>query len=446
MLNHIVAKFGGTSVADREAMQRCADIVTADPNRRIVVLSASAGVTNALVAIGQSNEQAARQEHVTTILNIQSGIWQALGQPEVISSNYQNLIEEFEGFVGDLSESVSQEQKDYLLSFGERFSTMFFTQLLQQQGTRAVLFDARDILKTDARFGEALPDAQQTRENVEQHVLPLLKDNVVVTQGFIGSTGEKRTTTLGRGGSDYSAAIFAEASQAASLEIWTDVIGIYTTDPRLTSSAYPLPELSFDEAAEMATFGAKVLHPATLIPAIRQNINVFVGSSRAPEQGGSWIRLSTDDKPAYRAIALRANQTLVTLKSPEMLHATGFLAQVFGILSKYQISVDLITTSEISVALTLDHTAGPEETRLPEQCLKELRECCEVTIERDLALVAIIGNQLHSTQGVSSKVFHSLDQYNIRMICHGASQHNLCFLVENKVASKIVSDLHAQLF
>ncbi|MEF1214583.1 aspartate kinase, partial [Vibrio alginolyticus] len=212
-------------------------------------------------------------------------------------------------------------------------------------------------------------------------------------QGFIGSDEAGNTTSLGRGGSDYSAALIAESVKAAGLEIWTDVPGIYTTDPRIAPKASPIPEISFSEASEMANFGAKILHPSTLVPALRHDIPVFVGSSKEPEKGGTWIRHQVESSPLFRALALRCNQTMVTLRSANMFHAYGFLAKVFEILAKHKISVDLITTSEISVSLTLDQTdTSGGAPQLPQAVREELEELCKVEVEHDLCLVALIGN------------------------------------------------------
>jgi aspartate kinase len=270
---------------------------------------------------------------------------------------------------------------------------------------------------------------------------------VVITQGFIGSDDAGNTTTLGRGGSDYSAALIAEAVKAAGLEIWTDVPGIYTTDPRIAAKARPIPEISFSEASEMANFGAKILHPSTLLPALRHQIPVFVGSSKLPEQGGTWIKKEVASAPLFRALALRCNQTMVTLRSPNMFHTYGFLSEVFQILAKHKISVDLITTSEVSVSLTLDqtNTAGgaPE---LPEQAQRELEELCIVEVEQNLCLVALIGNNMSGCKGYTKKVFNALEDFNLRMICYGASPHNLCFLIRSSDSRRAVQKLHTDLF
>ena len=339
------------------------------------------------------------------------------------------------------------ELADRLIACGELMSTRLFTELLRQRGVKACWQDARQLLRTDSRFGKASVDLAATRALCQAALGPLLGDSLIITQGFIGADGNGRTTTLGRGGSDYSAALLAEALDAGTIEIWTDVPGIYTTDPRLVTRARPIPEISFVEAAEMATFGAKVLHPATLQPAVRQDIPVFVGSSKDPAAGGTWIRASTRTNPLFRAVALRRNQVLVTLHSLNMFHAYGFLAEVFGILARHRISVDLITTSEVSVSLTLDHTGSQSngEPILGDKVLAELGQLCKVQVETGLALVALIGNRMSEAAGVGSQVFDAIREHNIRMICYGASAHNLCFLVKEDEAGHIVNRLHQEL-
>ena len=345
----IVAKFGGTSVADFPAMSRCADIVLADPRIRLIVVSASSGVTNLLVDITKQTEVSARFDLYAGIERITNAVLHALKEQAQVGANIKQLLIELSTLLQQPG-AFSDAQKDLIQSFGERLSSVLFAQVLAERGAMVSQFDVRRVMRTDSQFGKGEPQIEQIAANTSQYLLPLLKQQLIVTQGFIGADPLGQTTTLGRGGSDYSAAILGEAVGAAVVQIWTDVVGIFTTDPRLTAEARCIPEISFDEAAEMATFGAKVLHPATLIPAMRRNIPVFVGSSREPQAGGTWISKEVDARPSYRAIALRKNQTLITVKSPAMLHAAGFLAKVFEILSQHKISVDLVTTSEISVA------------------------------------------------------------------------------------------------
>ncbi|TNH82477.1 lysine-sensitive aspartokinase 3 [Aeromonas hydrophila] len=443
-----VAKFGGTSVANAAAMNNCADVVLANPATRVVVLSASAGVTNLLVALAQGDlDEAGQEAQLARLTEIQQAILTELGDPGDLSDLIHGQLGEIRTMARQAHLHTDAELADRLIAYGELMSTRLFTELLRQRGVKACWQDARQLLRTDSRFGKASVDLAATRALCQAALGPLLGDSLIITQGFIGADGDGRTTTLGRGGSDYSAALLAEALDAGSIEIWTDVPGIYTTDPRLVTRARPIPEISFVEAAEMATFGAKVLHPATLQPAVRQDIPVFVGSSKDPAAGGTWIRASTRTNPLFRAVALRRNQVLVTLHSLNMFHAYGFLAEVFGILARHRISVDLITTSEVSVSLTLDHTGSQSngEPILGDKVLAELGQLCKVQVETGLALVALIGNRMSEAAGVGSQVFDAIREHNIRMICYGASAHNLCFLVKEDEAGHIVNRLHQEL-
>ncbi|WAG17356.1 lysine-sensitive aspartokinase 3 [Aeromonas hydrophila] len=443
-----VAKFGGTSVANAAAMNNCADVVLANPSTRVVVLSASAGVTNLLVALAQGDlDEAGQEAQLARLTEIQQAILTELGDPGDLNDLIHGQLGEIRTMARQAHLHTDAELADRLIACGELMSTRLFTELLRQRGVKACWQDARQLLRTDSRFGKASVDLAATRSLCQAALGPLLGDSLIITQGFIGADGDGRTTTLGRGGSDYSAALLAEALDAGTIEIWTDVPGIYTTDPRLVTRARPIPEISFVEAAEMATFGAKVLHPATLQPAVRQDIPVFVGSSKDPAAGGTWIRASTRTNPLFRAVALRRNQVLVTLHSLNMFHAYGFLAEVFGILARHRISVDLITTSEVSVSLTLDHTGSQSngEPILGDKVLAELGQLCKVQVETGLALVALIGNRMSEAAGVGSQVFDAIREHNIRMICYGASAHNLCFLVKEDEAGHIVNRLHQEL-
>ncbi|KZN62939.1 lysine-sensitive aspartokinase 3 [Pseudoalteromonas luteoviolacea] len=440
---YVVAKFGGTSVADFTAMHRCAQIINDDPSVRVVVVSASAGVTNHLVTlVQQKSDEAQRLELVESVMKIQSNILAHVTLDNDLQDGFNATAEQFKQLAQ--LPALDQQQCDEVLSFGERFSSFIFSQVLRDQGISTQRFDVRDVLKTDSSFSKATPDIAATEKAAAELLTPLLEQHVVVTQGFIGSDKYGQTTTLGRGGSDYSAALIAEAIGAKSVHIWTDVVGIFSTDPRLCNKAKPIPSLSFDEAAEMATFGAKVLHPATILPASRKGISVFVGSSKAPEQGGTWIEKETQPQSGIRAVTQRKNQILLTLKSPEMLLASGFLARIFTILSNYNISVDLVTTSEISVALTLDNAPNATRPELDQACLDELGAFCHVTVENNLTLVAMIGSEIQ-LQGGENCLVDVLSEFDIRLICHGASRHNLCFLVEQSKSDLVVQSIHQKL-
>lgn len=444
----VVAKFGGTSVADFEAMNRSADVVLANPHVRVVVLSASAGITNLLVELAEGKEATRRVILLDKIRHIQTAIIERLDHPAVIRDEIERMLENIAMLAEAASLATSTALTDELVSHGEMMSSLLFVEIMRQRQVAAEWFDVRKVMRTNDRFGRAEPDTEVLAELASQQLLPRLQQAMIITQGFIGAEAKGRTTTLGRGGSDYTAALLGEALNASRVDIWTDVPGIYTTDPRLVPAAKRIDRIAFEEAAEMATFGAKVLHPATLLPAVRRGIPVFVGSSKDPSAGGTLVCNTTENPPLFRALALRRKQTLLILHSLTMLHSQGFLAEVFSILARHNISVDLITTSEVSVALTLDTTGSTSsgDSLLTTALLTELSSLCRVEVEEDLALIAIIGNKLSQACGVGKEVFGVLDPFNIRMICYGASSFNLCFLVPGNDADKVVQTLHRNLF
>ncbi|WP_203343644.1 lysine-sensitive aspartokinase 3 [Vibrio diabolicus] len=443
-----VAKFGGTSVANFEAMSRCATIIENNPNTRLVVSSACSGVTNLLVELANGvQDQTHRTELLKNLANIHDAILTQLEDSTKTAAEVYGILDTVTSLAEAASIQASAKLTDHLVACGELMSTHILTQLMCERGIQAVRFDIRDVLRTDDNFGRAEPNIEAISTLAQDKLIPLCQQSVVVAQGFIGSDEAGNTTTLGRGGSDYSAALIAESVKAAGLEIWTDVPGIYTTDPRIAPKASPIPEISFSEASEMANFGAKILHPSTLVPALRHDIPVFVGSSKEPEKGGTWIRHQVESSPLFRALALRCNQTMVTLRSANMFHAYGFLAKVFEILAKHKISVDLITTSEISVSLTLDQTdTSGGAPQLPQAVREELGELCKVEVEHDLCLVALIGNNMSESKGYAKQVFGTLEDFNLRMICYGASPHNLCFLLHESVSKQAIQKLHTELF
>lgn len=444
----IIAKFGGTSVADFDAMNHSADIILSDPAVRIVVLSASAGVTNLLVALAEGPAPDLRARNLEQVRATQYAIIDRLAQPDVIREEIDRMLDNVARLSEAAALATSNALTDELVSHGELMSTLLFVEILRQRQVSAEWFDVRKIMRTNDRFGRAEPDCAALNELTRSQLRPRLQQGLVITQGFIGSEAKGRTTTLGRGGSDYTAALLGEALNVSRIDIWTDVPGIYTTDPRVVPSAQRIDQITFEEAAEMATFGAKILHPATLLPAVRSEIPVFVGSSKDPAAGGTLVCNQTENPPLFRALALRRRQTLLTLHSLNMLHARGFLAEVFGILARHNISVDLITTSEVSVALTLDTTGSTStgDSLLSSALLTELASLCRVEVEENLSLVALIGNQLAQACGVGKEVFGVLEPFNIRLICYGASSHNLCFLVPGNDAESAVQTLHRSLF
>lgn len=444
----IVAKFGGTSVADFDAMNRSASIVLADPNVRLVVLSASAGVTNLLVELSEGLESRQQLDKLETLRTIQYNIISRLKQPTVISKEIDNLLDNIGHLAQTAATSPSAALSDELVSHGELMSSLLFTEVLREREAEASWFDARSVIRTDDTYGCAAPDIDALATLAKTHLRPRLEQAIMITQGFIGRDAQGHTTTLGRGGSDYTASLLGEALNAGRVDIWTDVAGIYTTDPRIAPNAKRIDRISFSEASDMAAYGAKVLHPATLLPAMRKNIPVFVGSSKNTAAGGTLVCSTTENPPRYRALAVRRKQTLLRLHSLDAQPSCHFLAQMFALLARHSVAADLVTTSENSIALALDstHATSGEDHTLTTSLFTELSSHCRVEVETGLALVTLVGNQLTQASGVFKDVFAWLEEHAVRMVCHGASSNNLCFLLPADEADSAIKALHLQLF
>ena len=337
-----------------------------------------------------------------------------------------------------LLKELTPKAHDHILSLGERMSSLIFKEVLKYNlpDKSVVLLDARTVIKTDSNFGKATPLISEIAKKCEQ----LKLDTIYVTQGFIGSDLDGNTTILGRGGSDYSAALLAEGFNATVLEIWTDVAGIATTDPRLCPTAQFIPEISYAEAGEMAQYGAKILHPATIAPAVRKSIPVFVGSTFEKDLPGTWIKQQVDNRPAVRAITNRAHQALLTISNPNMLNAYGFMGEIFGLFGKHRISVDCVTTSEISIAVTVDQVTLDNQ-----KFMKDLESVGKIDVETGFSLISLIGNDLFSRSCLAKNIFSSVDEASIRMMSLGASSYNFNFLVKSEESSICVQKLHKNL-
>lgn len=448
MAKLIVSKFGGTSMGDADCMLRSAEVAFKQ-NSGMVVVSATSGTTNDLISLGKTAETQTWADCEKILSKIHERHLKIASDLHIPTSSLQALEALFDEMSSlakgiHLLRDCSVKAMDALMSLGERMSSVLFAeamgQVLKKHNSvkKSEFLDVREVLRTDDAFGKAKPLTDAIASLCKKRLSHLREEKtVVVTQGYIGRTEEGMTTTLGRGGSDYSAAILAEGVAADILEIWTDVAGIATTDPRLCKKARPIDEISFKEASELATFGAKVLHPATLLPAIRKNIPVFVGSSFDSEARGTWIRKEVEEYPLIRAMAMRKKQILVTLSTPEMLHAHGFLFQIFKIFNDHKVSIDAITTSEISVSVTLD-----DSTLLNKKLIADLSEIADVQVEENLCLVSLIGNNINHTAGLGKHIFESISDINVRMICLGASKHNFCFLVNEDQGAEVILRLH----
>lgn len=442
--NVVVSKFGGSSMADQVAMARSAQIAI-ERNSTIVVVSATYGTTNKLVGLVKNAELGQWNECEKLLFQLREkhfDICQNITQNQIISEQLRLHFNELETLIRGvfLLQECSLKAKDQILSFGERISSLLFTEVLRDLTQKDVqLFDVRSIMITDSHFGNATAYTEIIKNKCKEH-MNLDGSITYVTQGFIGSDETGATTTLGRGGSDYSAALIAEAADASVLEIWTDVAGIASTDPRICKNALPINEISYNEASEMAQYGAKILHPTTLVPAMRKNIPVFVGSSYEKDKEGTWIRHDASSTPLVRAITRRTNQALLSIRTPKMLNAFGFMSSIFDIFSRHRISVDCVTTSEISVAVTVD-LSTLENTKF----IKELRDIGEVRYETNYALISLIGNNISGTTGVAQNIFNSIEGINVRMMCLGASDYNFNFLVKEEDSELAIAQLHESL-
>lgn len=428
-----------------EAMKRSAQIAK-NFDSYLVIVSATSGTTDQLIALAKMASKGQMDESKALMTEIQNKHRKITEEAKSSTDTLQIL----EGFFTELDllvqniallRELTPRANDHILSLGERMSSVIFkdimTKTLPDKEVR--LLDARSIIRTDSHYSRAIPliedIGKNSAEKLDRH------DNIVyVSQGFIGADREGNTTVLGRGGSDYSAALFAEGIKANVLQIWTDVAGVATTDPRIVPTAKIIPELSYEEAAEMAQYGAKILHPATIAPAVRCEIPVFVGSSFHDSLGGTWIRKVVKEQPTVRAITKRNKQALVTITTPKMFNAFGFMSEIFGIFAKHRISVDCVTTSEIAVAITVD-LATLDHKKL----FDELKEVARVEIDADYELISLIGNDLHIRPKIAKKIFSAIEDTNIRMMSLGASAHNFNFLVKESDSNQVINKLHKTL-
>lgn len=425
-------------MADAAAISQSAKVAVRN-EVSLVVVSAASGTTNKLVELTTADE-AQTNTLIDQITANHRQIAAELAASQGILNDLESLFEELKQAVAT-KDSNDAARADSILAFGELLSSNLMIAAFEQQNMSAELLDVRKVIKTDDHFGQATPLIRETKEAATAIKPSLNNGKVLVTQGFIGSAPDGATTTLGRGGSDYSAALLAEAIEADKLQIWTDVAGIASTDPRITADARQIKQLTFQEAAELATAGARVLYPRTITPLRRSKIPLFVGNTFEPEQGGTIIVDTTDDQPRVRAIALKTNQSILKLTTPEMAHQFGYLAKVFDIFAQFKVSIDQISTSEISIAVVLD-----DQTLLNQDLINSLEDMGEVSIEGDLSIISLIGNNINDSPGLIQDIFGNLGSDNakisVKMICQGASQHNLCFLVPDEYGQDTVKRLH----
>ena len=451
MLHPRILKFGGTSVADAAAVERVTGVVRSYGGPRpVVVVSALAGATDALLAAADAaadGDPRATAPSLDALLERHARIANQLARPEarkLLLGELAAARREITRLLGCVEQEPDRRAvlRDEIASYGERLSASLLAAALTGAGMAGCYVDSRHCLTTDATHGRANPLLRVTIERTRAALTPLLEDGLVpVLGGYIAATADGITTTLGRGGSDYSAALVGAALDAHEIQIWTDVSGVLTADPRVVPGARTVSSLSYAEAAELAYFGAKVLHPKTIQPAMERDIPVRICNSRAPRDAGTVVTAQGEVSPGgVKAIAHKCGVTILQITSTRMLGAYGFLRALFEVFDRHRTAVDVVTTSEVSVSLTVEDTGSLEAI------LADLRGLGSVSLERDRAIVCVVGEGLRATPGIAARVFATVRDINVSLISQGASRVNLTFVVEVARVGEVVCRLHQASF
>jgi aspartate kinase len=446
----IVMKFGGTSVQDKAAVRRVIDIVGRERRPRLVVVSALSRVTDGLLEIASRAERReadaatqavralqARHEELATIVGSAERRATLLAS---LDATFADLL----AMVGALAVvgEVSPRSKDTIVATGEVASSRILAAALEDAGQPSRWLDPRELLVTDGTHGAALPDREATDARLRAKALPQLEAGLVgVTGGFVGASALGLTTTLGRGGSDYSAALFGAGLAAQEIQIWTDVDGMLTADPRVVEAPRVVSRLSFDEASELAYFGAKVLHPSTILPAVGSGVPVRILNSHRPEADGTWIaRETAKDAAGPAAIACKRGLTRIDIASTRMLMAYGFLRRVFEVFERYRTPVDVVTTSEVSVSVTID------DRRSLDAIVSELSAFADVTCEDAMAIVCAVGEALRSDARLATQVLGALEGLPLAMVSQGGSRKNVTVVLRDADVTEAMRRLHRRFF
>src|ERR1035437_9843174 len=444
-------KFGGTSVGDVAAFERVVQIVSSQlKHHPVVVVSAMTKVTDALLAAFETAKKGDFAEAFASLdphFNRHEEVSRhfiADGVPNAFNGE----LELARGELSDLLMRAARRSlplqmlKDAIVSYGEQLSSRLVAEVLKARGVNARQVDSRRLIVTDDEYGAAQPFREETEELIRLELEPLIADREVpVLGGFIAANRAGETTTLGRGGSDYSAALVGAALRAGEIQIWTDVTGVLTCDPRVCPEARTLRTLSYEEAAELAYFGAKVLHSKTVQPAVELEIPVRVCNSNEPNERGTMILPETQSTPRkIKSIAHKNGITVLHITSARMLGAYGFMSAIFQTFERHRKVVDVVATSEVSVSLTLENTDSLENV------LNDLRRIGNVEVEPDQAIVCVVGSGLRGTSGVAAQIFAAISDFNVSLISHGASSVNLTFVVKEDVVNDVIKKLHWEFF
>lgn len=449
----VVMKFGGTSVESAASISRTAEIVEgrrAGGALPVVVVSAMAKVTDQLLAAAAAAERGDRtgalaissrlhNRHLDTVSTLLTGTSVATVHAW-IDDQFQGLDDLLRGLAA--VQELTPRTMDLVASYGERLSSRIVGEYYGQCGLNGVHVEARDCIITDGEHGKATPLEEKIEYQLNRTVRPLLEQGQVpVLGGFIGATESGVTTTLGRGGSDYTGALVGRALDAAAIEIWTDVNGIMTTDPRVCPEALRVRTISFEEAAELAYFGAKVLHPATILPAVQKNIPVWVLNSKDPANHGTKITATAShSRTPFKSIAIKRKLTIIDVVASRMLMTHGYLRAIFEVFDRHKCVVDMVSTSEVSVSLTVD-----SNERLP-AIAADLSQLADVKYEGRKALVCLVGENIRGQNGIAAQVFSTIRHVNVRMISQGASEINMSFMIEEDDVEEAVRSLHRHFF
>src|SRR5436190_24382845 len=444
-------KFGGTSVGDVAAFERVFHIVSSQIEKHpVLVVSAMTKVTDALLTAFDTAKKggfdaavALLEPHFERHVEVAKHFIPA-DSPNLFDAELEFARDE----LSDLLMRASRRSlplamlKDAIVSYGEQLSSRLLSEVLKAKGVKSRHVDSRRLIVTDDEYGAAQPIVDETNEIVRLELQRLLNaEEVPIMGGFIAGNRAGETTTLGRGGSDYSAAIVAAALGADELQIWTDVTGVMTCDPRICSDARTIPVLSYAEAAELAYFGAKVLHPKTIKPAVDNAIPVRVCNTFEPQAVGTMVLAdSPEAENTIKSIAHKKNITILRISSARMLGSYGFMSAVFQVFERFRTVIDVISTSEVSIALTLDNTAEIDKI------VTELRRLGDVEVEPGYAVICVVGEGLRASTGLASTVFSTINDVNVALISHGASSVNLTFVVSEELVGDVIKRLHKEFF
>ncbi len=435
-----VMKFGGTSVGRPERMHHIVTLVTKETEPAIIVLSALSGTTNALVEIGdhiaKGDRTTAKQAIDKLEAHYNDFVTQLVKKPEAVAKAMAIVAEHFEFLNIILKISFSESLNKDILAQGELLSTKLFSTYLEEQGIDHVLLPALEFMTIDS-YDE--PQIGSIKVKLSQLLQQHTDKKLFVTQGYICRNARGEVDNLKRGGSDYTASLIAAAINATVCEIWTDIDGMHNNDPRIVKRTVPVEQMSFDEAAELAYFGAKILHPASIWPAQTYKVPVRLLNTMQPEAKGTIIEEKASTV-GVKAVAAKDNITAIRIKSSRMLLAYGFLRKIFEVFEKYRTPIDMITTSEVAVSITIDHSIFLKEI------LKELEPFGTIEVDQNQTIISVVGNEISKTEDMVKKLFGSIMNIPVRMVSYGGSPHNISLLVPAEYKTQILQQLNKGMF